>query len=175
MFTSKRCALLLALVASAHAAAETPELGQPVSRDEVAALSLTVFPDGAGLPPGRGTVAEGSSLYAQHCLACHGPRGKDGTNDRLAGGHGTLTETVPIKTVGSYWPYATTVFDYVRRAMPYRDPGSLNDNEVYALTAYLLHLNGLLGPDDSVDARNLAEIHMPNRDNFTWSLSENDQ
>ena len=158
----RRYTVLLACVACAHVAAETPGLGQPVSSDEIAALSLTVFPDGTGLPPGTGTVAEGSALYAQHCLACHGPGGKDGSNDRLAGGHG-------------YWPYATTVFDYIRRARPYREPGSLEANEVYALTAYILHLNGLLGPNDSVDADNLAEIQMPNRDNFTWALPENDQ
>ncbi len=168
-----RAAIVLALLTTIAVNAETPQLGQPVSSKEITAVDLTVFPDGAGLPSGTGSVAEGSALYARHCIACHGPEGRDGTNDRLAGGHGTLTETVPVKTVGSYWPYATTVFDYIRRAMPYREPGSLSDNEVYALTAYILHLNGLLGPDDAVNADNLPEIAMPNRDNFTWTLSEN--
>ena len=94
-----------------------------------------------------------------------------GVNDTLVGGHGTLTSDRPQKTIGSYWPYATTLFDYVRRAMPYQTPGSLENNELYAVTAYLLHLNGIIEEDKILNAETLPEIEMPNRDNFVWAYS----
>jgi cytochrome c len=109
---------------------------------------------------------EGAVVYEQKCQNCHGEKGAGQPNDRLVGGHGTLTSTGPVRTVGSYWPYATTVFDYVRRAMPYTQPHSLSDDEVYAVTAYLLHLNGIIGEADVMDAQTLATVKMPNRDNF---------
>ena len=97
---------------------------------------------------------------------CHGPQGAAGVNDPLVGGNGTLATRTPVKTIGSYWPYATTVFDYIRRAMPYPEPHSLTDSEVYALTAYLLNLNGVIGKDAVIDAKTLPQVQMPNRGNF---------
>ena len=105
-------------------------------------------------------------MYEQKCQNCHGEKGAGQPNDRLVGGHGTLASKTPVRTVGSYWPYATTVFDYVRRAMPYTQAHSLSDDEVYAVTAYLLHLNGIIGEADVMDAQTLPKVKMPNRDNF---------
>jgi len=122
---------------------------------------------GAGLPPGSGTATQGAEVYKTKCIACHGPDGANGVNDRLVGGQGTLTSAAPVKTIGSYWPYATTVFDYVRRAMPYPAPHSLTDAETYAVTAYLLHLNGIIGTDDVMDATSLPKVKMPNRSGFS--------
>ena len=120
-----------------------PGLGVPATPAQIASADISIPPDGAGLPEGSGTPAQGGQVYAAKCLACHGPEGADGINDRLVGGRGTLTTTAPVKTIGSYWPYATTVFDFIRRAMPYPEPHSLTNAEAYALTAYLLHLNGV--------------------------------
>jgi cytochrome c len=105
-------------------------------------------------------------VYAQKCQSCHGEQGAGKPNDRLVGGQGTLTSTSPARTIGSYWPYATTVFDYVRRAMPYTQSHSLSNAEVYAVTAYLLHLNGIIGAQDTMNAQTLPQVKMPNRDNF---------
>ena len=143
-----------------------PGLGVPATPAEIAKADISIPPDGAGLPDGSGTPAQGGQVYAAKCLACHGPDGAGGVNDRLVGGQGTLKTTTPVKTIGSYWPYATTLFDYVRRAMPYPTPHSLTDPEVYALTAYLLSLNGIIGKDDVMDARTLPKVQMPNRGNF---------
>src|SRR5688572_8309639 len=113
-------AALLLLVACARAGRpETPNLGRPATPAEIAGWDISIPPDGRGLPPGRGTSAEGAAVYAAKCQSCHGERGAGGPNDRLMGGYGTLASAAPVRTVGSYWPYATTVFDYVRRAMPY--------------------------------------------------------
>jgi mono/diheme cytochrome c family protein len=144
-----------------------PALGVPVSDAEIAAMDVSIGPDGAGLPPGSGTPKQGAEVYGTKCIACHGPQGSNGVNDRLVGGQGTITSATPVKTIGSYWPYATTVFDYVRRAMPYPAPHSLTDAEAYALTAYLLHLNGVIGADDVMDATSLPKVKMPNRGGFT--------
>ena len=129
-------------------------------------MDVSIGPDGAGLPPGSGTPKQGAEVYATKCVACHGAEGANGINDRLVGGQGTLTSATPVKTIGSYWPYATTVFDYVRRAMPYPAPHSLSDAEAYAVTAYLLHLNGIIGADDLMDATSLPKVKMPNRGGF---------
>ena len=172
MSASRALALLVpAVVAVGGIAFEAraqlqPELGVEASADEIAGWALTIMPDGAGLPPGSGTAVEGASVYASKCLACHGPEGRDGLNDRLVGGHGTIGDPAPDKTVGSYWPYATTLFDYVRRAMPFTEPQSLSDDEVYAVTAYLLALNGIIEDNDVVDAASLPAIEMPNAGNF---------
>jgi len=136
------------------------------SPSEVAAWDVSIPPDGTGLPPGRGTSAQGAIVYEHKCQNCHGERGAGQPNDRLVGGHGTLASKTPVRTVGSYWPYATTVFDYVRRAMPYTQSHSLSDNEVYAVTAYLLHLNGIIGESDAMSTDTLPKVKMPNRDNF---------
>jgi len=144
-----------------------PSLGAPVSAAEIAAMDVSIGPDGAGLPPGSGTPKQGAEVYATKCIACHGPEGANGVNDRLVGGQGTLTTAMPVKTIGSYWPYATTVFDYVRRAMPYPAPHSLSDADAYAVTAYLLHLNGIIGADEVMDATSLPKVKMPNRGGFS--------
>jgi len=144
-----------------------PGIGQPATKEQVAGWDTDVRADGAGLPPGRGTVAQGEELYTQHCAACHGDFGEG--LDRwpaLMGGQGSLTTESPRRTIGSYWPYAPPVFDYIRRAMPYQAPGSLTDDEYYAITAYVLHLNELLPQDAELDAAKLAAIRMPNRDGF---------
>lgn len=149
-----------------------PGLGVPATQAEVDAADVSIGPDGAGLPPGSGTATQGEAIYATKCIACHGPQGSGTVNDRLVGGQKTLATPAPVKTVGSYWPYATTVFDYVRRAMPYPTPHSLTDPEVYALTAYLLSLNGIIGKDDVMDGRTLPKVQMPNRGNFTLSYPD---
>ena len=143
-----------------------PALGVPATATDIAAMDISIGPDGAGLPPGAGTPKQGAEVFAAKCAACHGPQGANGINDRLVGGQGTLASATPVKTVGSYWPYATTVFDFVRRAMPYPTPHSLSDPETYAVTAYLLYLNGIIGPDDTMDAATLPKVKMPNRDGF---------
>jgi len=155
--------LTLAIGASA---AEGPRLGREATPGEIAGWDISIPPDGSGLPPGSGTAAAGAAVYATKCLACHGPDGAGQPNDRLVGGQGTLAGPNPVRTVGSYWPYATTVFDYVRRAMPYQEPQSLTNAEVYAVTAYLLHLNGVIREGETMNAQTLPRITMPNRDNF---------
>ena len=146
-----------------------PGLGMPASNEDVAHVFWSIFPDGENLPPGSGTVAEGKILFQLHCQVCHGPEGVGNPADRLVGGQGSLGTEMQVKTVGSYWPYATTVFNYVRRAMPYTAPMSLSNNDYYALTAYLLQLNEIIGADQIVDAETLPDIVMPNREGFVVS------
>lgn len=160
------CALLLGLLTAPAFPVAGPGLGQALSAAEVAAININVFPNGAGLPPGRGTVADGQALYTARCESCHGVRGSGGSADELAGGAHGLRGNPPDKTIGTYWPYATTLFDYIRRSMPPTAPRSLSDDEVYALTAYLLSLNGIIHGGDTLDAVSLARIRMPNRDGF---------
>jgi mono/diheme cytochrome c family protein len=143
-----------------------PGLGVEISPADLAPWDISIQPNGAGLPPGSGTAAVGAGIYAAKCVACHGEKGVGGPNDRLAGGQGTLRDLAQVRTVGSYWPYATTAFDYIRRAMPFQAPESLSNDEVYALVAYLLHLNGLVAEDDVMNARTLPKVEMPNRDGF---------
>jgi cytochrome c len=163
--------VVLLLLGATALSQESPGLGEPVSAEHIAAIDNTVLPNGDGLPAGSGTARDGAMVYQQHCLACHGEGGTDGINDRLVGGHGSMTSERPVKTVGSFWPYATTVFDYVRRSMPLTTPGVLSDDETYAVTAYLLYLNEIVGEDDQIDANTLPEVKMPNRDNFVWDYS----
>jgi len=162
--------LLIAAVglalAGAAAAADGPHLGRPATAEEIAAWDISIGPDGAGLPPGSGTARQGETVFAAKCATCHGENGAGKPNDRLVGGQGTLTTDSPVKTVGSYWPFATTVFDYVRRAMPLVEAKSLSDDEVYALVAYLLRLNGVIADGDVMDAQTLPKVRMPNRDGF---------
>jgi len=146
-------------------------IGRPATPAEIAALDIDVGPDGAGLPPGRGTAADGAPIYAARCAACHGKTGKEGPNDILVGrlpddAFTFARDPRAPKTIGSYWPYATTIFDYVRRAMPPDAPGSLKDNEVYGLVAYLLTLNELIPADAVIDATSLAKVKMPAHDRF---------
>src|SRR5438046_9874020 len=141
---------------------ESPNLGREATPAQIAGWDISVGPDGVGLPPGRGTSATGATVYEQKCQACHGAKGAGQPNDRLVGGQGTLAGKTPVRTIGSYWPYATTVFDYVRRSMPYVQPHSLGNDEVYAVTAYLLHLNGLIGDTDEMNAQTLPRVTITN-------------
>src|SRR3989449_5371704 len=169
MSTRELAGAALALIAAGCAAAgrvETPNLGRPATAAEIAGWDISVAPDGAGLPPGGGTALKGAAVYEQKCQARHGAKGAGQPNDRLVGGHGTLASKTPVRTVGSYWPYATTIFDYVRRSMPFAQPHSLTDSEVYAVTAHLLSLNGIIGEQDVMSADSLPKVKMPNRDNF---------
>jgi cytochrome c len=141
-------------------------LGQVPSPAQIRGWDIDVRADGAGLPAGSGSVAQGRAIYEARCLACHGANGEKGAGPRLAGGQGTLATEAPVLTVGSYWPYATTLYDYIHRAMPQDSPQSLTPDEVYAVTAYMLHLNGIVKADAVLDAPALAAIRMPNRDGF---------
>ncbi|WP_244140175.1 cytochrome c [Caballeronia sp. BCC1704] len=141
-------------------------IGTPLNATEIAAWNIDVAPDGRGLPAGSGDVATGAHIFAAKCAACHGANGEGGLGDRLIGGRGTLASDKPVRTVGSYWPYATTLFDYIRRAMPYNAPQSLSADEVYALSAWILNRNGIVPDDARLDAHSLAAIRMPNRDGF---------
>ncbi len=147
-------------------AQEGPGLGVPITAEDLAPWDISVQPDGAGLPSGAGTAAKGAEVYATHCVACHGAGGAGQPNDRLVGGQGTLGELAQVRTIGSFWPYASTVFDYIRRAMPFHAPQSLSNDEVYAVTAYLLAENGIIRKNAKLDARSLARVRMPNRDGF---------
>jgi S-disulfanyl-L-cysteine oxidoreductase SoxD len=141
-------------------------IGRPLSESELRSWNIDVAPDGTGLPPGQGSVPQGEAIYRTKCIACHGANGQGHPMDRLAGGRDTLASDAPVKTVGSYWPYATTIFDYVRRAMPLDRPQSLTADEVYAVTAYLLQINGLVGPDAMMNAHTLPKVRMPNQEAF---------
>ena len=144
-----------------------PLLGAPATAAETAAWGLMVKSDGTGLPAGSGTPAQGRPIFRQKCEKCHGEKGRGASAEELVGGIGTLSSDYPDRTLGSYWPHAPTIFDYIRRAMPIDAPWSLSDHEVYALTAYLLYLNKLIPREDYVlDAKSLAGVHMPNRVGF---------
>jgi len=161
----------LACLLAFAAYAETPRLGQPISEAELAHLPRSVFPDGRGLPQGHGTVADGKLVFVAQCVACHGKAGIGGS-----GGHlitdGAITGPDQDPAVNTYWPYATTLWDFTRRAMPMNAPGSLTADQTYAVTAYLLHLSGLLGADGMLDEKSLPAIRMPNRDGFDWIDAE---
>ena len=158
------CALALSCGA---ALPESPDLGRVATPEEIAAWDISIGPDGAGLPSGQGTPQQGEVVYAAKCVACHGEKGAGKPNDQLVGGRGTLgAGQVPVRTVGSFWPYATTLFDYVRRAMPLNESKSLTSDETYAVVAYILHLNGVIAENDTLDNQTLPRVQMPNRDGF---------
>jgi len=142
-------------------------LGQPATPADIAGWDIDVRADGKGLPQGRGSVSDGQKIFAETCAACHGEHGEGGPMDRLVGGVGTLASPNPVKTVGSYWPYAPTLFDYVRRAMPFTAPQSLTADQVYAVCAYILYLNRIIPAGAVLDAQTLPAIEMPNRHGFT--------
>jgi mono/diheme cytochrome c family protein len=160
-------AALVILGVSAGPAAEPYKLGHAATPDEIAAWNIDIRSDGEGLPAGRGSVTEGRVIFAETCAACHGDKGQGGVADVLVGGRGTLDTAKPAKTIGSFWPYAPTIFDYVRRAMPFNAPQSLTSDQVYALTVYLLFLNGIVAENTTLDAASLPRIEMPNRNGFT--------
>lgn len=155
-------------------AQESPALGVTTSRDQLAEIDFTILPNGEGLPPGSGDARSGLAVYGHYCLACHGESGVGGINDRLAGGLGSLRSENPTKTIGSFWPYATTLFDYIRRAMPYPSPGILSDDEIYSVTAYLLYLNGLVEQNTVIDKDTLPAVEMPNQNGFDWAHAVTD-
>src|SRR6202790_4081591 len=141
-------------------------IGRAATPAEIAGWNIDVDRDGNNLPPGSGTVSHGREVFDQQCAACHGAKGEGGIGDQLVGGQGTLATAKPVRTVGSYWPYAPTLFDYIRRAMPQNAPQSLSNEDVYAVSAFILNLNGLVAADAVLDAKALAAIKMPNRDAF---------
>ena len=149
----------------AVAFAESPKLGKPITQADLAEWDINVFPDGTNLPPGGGKAADGAKIYAEKCVACHGDKGQGGVAARLIGGPPKATLDGG-KTIANYWPYATTVFDFIRRSMPWTQPRSLTDQEVYALTAYILAENKLIGEGDEMNATTLPKVLMPNRGNF---------
>jgi len=165
MCTFRLVAACLAAI-SAGAWGEPVGLGRAPDAALLRAWDIDISPDGTGLPAGRGGVADGALIYARKCAACHGTRGEGNPMDQLVGGQGTLASPQPIKTIGSFWPFATTVFDYIRRAMPFNQPQSLTDDEVYAVTAYLLYCNGIVDETAVLDAKTLPEVAMPNRSGF---------
>ena len=160
MFTRKfpTCAVILAFVVIATTAlGQTPNLGKPINPADIAAWDISILPDGTGLPPGSGTPAQGAVVYAQKCELCHGKEGQNGPNAALSG---------PQRTVANYVPHATTIFDFTRRSMPWPQPKSLSNDEVYAVTAYILALNKIIGDNDVMNAQTLPKVRMPNRDGF---------
>jgi S-disulfanyl-L-cysteine oxidoreductase SoxD len=169
MFTPERAMLaatLLLATTAAVASGETPHLGKPIDEAAIAAWDISILPDGTGLPKGSGTPAQGAVIYAEKCSACHGDNGKGGAAAALVSDRELAGINAAQKTIRNFWPYATTIFDFIRRAMPFQMPHSLTDEEVYALTAYILAENKLIGANDTMDAQTLPKVKMPNRDNF---------
>ena len=165
----KRDWILVAALAALSAqplVGQTYGLGREATAEEVGAWDITIGPEGHELPDGSGTAEEGARVYEVRCKECHGDAGVGGDQAALVGNPAQLKQDRPIKTVGSYWPYATTLFDYTRRAMPFEEPGTLSADQLYAVTAYVLHLNGLLGESETLDRDSLPKVAMPNRDGF---------
>jgi len=160
------------LLAAGAASADGPNLGKRLNAAEIAAWDLSVLPDGGNLPPGSGTPAQGARIFAQKCVACHGEMGKGGISAALVGGGPLTTISGGQKTIANFWPYPTTVFDIIRRAMPWQQPKSLTNDEVYALTAYIFALNKLIGEDATMNAETLPAVRMPNRDGFIVRFPE---
>jgi cytochrome c len=167
-------AAALALGFNVANAADAPRFGQPIAPADLAPWDVSIAPDGVGLPPGSGTPAQGATVYAERgCALCHGEKGAGGPSGPLVGG-GPLdrADRDPVKLIGNYWPYATTIFDFTRRAMPWASPKTLTDNDVYALTAYILSLNKIIGENDVMNAETLPKVKMPNRDGFISKYPE---
>jgi mono/diheme cytochrome c family protein len=169
MFTPERAIfiapLLLAMTAGASLA-ETPHLGKPIDEAAIAAWDISILPDGTGLPKGGGTPARGAVIYAEKCVACHGDNGKGRSANALVSDRKIDGISASQKTIKNFIGDSTTVFDFIRRAMPFQAPRSLSDDEVYALTAYVLAENKLIGANEVMDAQTLPKVKMPNRDNF---------
>lgn len=172
MFTRNAPWALATLVLAGVALGQTPNLGQPIDEEDIAAWDIDILPDGTGLPPGSGTAEQGESIFAQKCAVCHGANGEGGISLALTGGEPLTNGIDTAKTIGNFWPYATTIFDYTRRAMPWLTPRTLTDDEVYALTAYLLALNDVIDEDDVMNAQTLPQVQMPNRDGFVVRFPE---
>jgi mono/diheme cytochrome c family protein len=154
-------------LASTTFAQQGPNLGKPIAQEDLASWDISIGPDGVGLPSGSGTVKQGEATFMAKCQPCHNEKGAGQPNDRLVGGQGSLPgDKPPVKTVGSFWPYATTLFDYIRRAMPLNESKSLTSDEVYGVVAYLLNLNGVVPETETLNAQTLPKVMMPNRDGF---------
>src|ERR1700721_91579 len=163
MFTRKPVLVAAALLLAATATvslAETPHLGKPLDEAAIANWDISILPDGTGLPKGSGTSAQGAAIFAEKCSACHGDNAKGGVAGALVGGGPIAGISASQKTIKNFWPYATTIFDFIRRAMPFQMPRSLTDDEVYALTAYILAENKLIGASDMMDAKSLPKVKM---------------
>ena len=165
-----RCSaiVLLLVLSSVTLTAQQPNLGvgRPPTAEEIRSLATAIAPDGTGLPEGSGTVADGREVFAAQCARCHGAKAQGDVGPALVGGQGTLASARPVKTVGSFWPYATTLWDYINRAMPFDKPGLLKASEVYAVSAYILNLNRIISDSDVMDSKTLPKVKMPNRDGF---------
>ena len=159
-------AFMFVAVAVAGAETSKPSFSEAATDEEVALVYLSIQPDGENLPAGSGTAEQGEPLYQLHCASCHGADGEGGLANKLVGGHGTLASDAPVRTLGSYWPYATTVFNYVRRSMPYQEPMSLSNDDYYAITAWMLNKNDIIAADAVMDKNTLPAVVMPNRDGF---------
>ena len=164
----------LAFAAGAAHAADTPGLGKPIAPSDFQAWNIFILPDGTGLPPGSGTAAQGEKLFAEKgCALCHGEGGKGGKSNMLVGSPSLTAPGITAnKTIANFWGQPTTLFDYIRRAMPWPSPGSLSNDEVYALCAYLFAANKLIPADEEMNAQTLPKIKMPNRDNFIIRFPE---
>jgi cytochrome c len=166
MWRSSVVVLVLAAVVPLGAQSPLSGVGRTATPEEIRGLGLAIAPDGGGLPEGSGTVAAGRDVFATHCSRCHGPKGEGDVGPALVGGQGTLATAKPFKTVGSFWPYATTLWDYINRAMPFDRPGLLKPSEVYAAAAFILNLNRIIDDAAVMDANGLPKVKMPNRDGF---------
>ena len=160
------CSAVAGFALTASAQSPAFGVGRPPTAEELKAIDIDIAPDGKGLPPGSGTAAAGKSVYTSRCETCHGPTGTEGPQEVIVGGKGTLATSRPQKTVGRYWPYATTLWDYIRRAMPFDHPGTLTNDQIYGVTAYVLFMNGIVAEQDVVDQASLPKIQMPNRNGF---------
>src|SRR3954463_6772600 len=158
----KHSALGLISAVTIFAQAGRLGVGQPATPEQIRGLGASIAPDGGGLPEGSGTVAAGRDVFAAKCASCHGEKGEGGIGPALGGGQGTLATAKPVKTVGSFWPYATTLWDYTNRAMPFNQPGLLKAPEVYAVVAYILNLNDIIGANQTMNAKTLPKVKMPN-------------
>ena len=170
--TSRRgllaCGVSVLAVVGSAANAQSPKygIGRPPTAEEIQTWDISVFPDGTGLPEGSGTAAQGKDVYERRCAECHGNNGEGGEQGALVGGVGSLDSAKPVKTVVSYWPYATTLWDYTNRSMPFDTPGVLTNDQMYAVVAYVLFLGEVVGENDVMDAKTLPQVKMPNRDGF---------
>lgn len=158
--------VMLALRMPPPVEAQKYGVGRPPAADELKAADIGVLPDGTGLPAGQGTAIQGKEVFSRRCAKCHGAKAEGGDEAPLVGGKGSLNTAKPLKTIGSYWPYSTTLYDYINRSMPFNQPGILTPDQVYSVSAYLLHLNGIILEGDVMDAKTLPHVKMPNRDGF---------
>lgn len=165
-FKSSESLLVQTFTADTSKWPSTFSFGKVATEQQIDSLAIAILPDGTGLPPGLGTPKEGKAIYVAKCASCHGANGKAAAGEKLPAPDLASDSTSKIKAIGNYWPYATTIFDYVRRAMPYNAPGSLTNNEVYSITAYLLSANNIIKPDMVINAHNLYKVNMPARKLF---------